>query len=233
MCGRFTLTTPPEQIARDFDLDETPDLAPRYNIAPGQDVAVVRCSSEPGRRQLSMFRWGLVPHWARDPRVGSRMINARSETAAEKPAFRDAFRQRRCVLPADAFFEWRTSAHQPFHIHLRGGGLFGFAGLWESWEGRGGEGLESCTILTTEANADLRELHDRMPVILRPSDYAAWLDPEARDSVALGALLRSWPEGGIDLHAVSRRVNSPRHDDPDCVAPVEIEPEPTQLGFDL
>lgn len=234
MCGRFTLTTPPEQIARSFELEETPALAPRYNIAPGQNVAVVRRAEGSGSRVLEMFRWGLVPHWARDPRAGSRMINARSETVAEKPAFREAFRRRRCLVPADAFFEWRAASRQPFRIYLRDGVPFGFAGLWESWTGEDGEVIASCTLLTTEANADLRELHDRMPVILDPDDYATWLDPERWQPEALQALLRPRPAGEMQLHPVPRRVNRPAHDDLGCIAPVAREPdEATQLGFDL
>jgi putative SOS response-associated peptidase YedK len=222
MCGRFTLRRPGGEVARHFELSEVPELAPRCNIAPGQDVPVVRAQAS-GVRTLDALRWGLVPPWVRDPRIGSRMINARSESAARRPAFAPALRARRCLVPADGFFEWakRGAERRAFHVRLRGDGLFGMAGLWEAWHGPGGEIVESCAILTTDSNAELRPLHDRMPVLLAPADYARWLDPELHDPEALRPLLRPFPDDALELVAVGPRVNRVEFDDPACLAPAE------------
>ncbi len=219
MCGRYTLTATPEEIAQHFDLREVPALRPRFNVAPMQPVAAVRATAD-GRR-LGLLRWGLVPSWAKDPRSGSRMINARAERAATAPAFRAAMRARRCLLPADGFYEWqgRRGARQPFHLHLAGGGLFAFAGLWERWSSPAGETLETCAVLTTEANAVVRAIHDRMPVILSPTAYARWLDPELRDPAALADLLQPLPDEALEPRAVGLAVNDARHDDPSCLEP--------------
>ncbi|HEY8156962.1 MAG TPA: SOS response-associated peptidase [Myxococcota bacterium] len=222
MCGRFTLTTTPEEVARHFDLDEIPLLAPRYNAAPGQEIASISLAAEGSRRVLALRRWGLIPAWAKDPKIGHRMINARFETAAEKPSFRSAFRKRRCLIPADGFYEWaaRTgAARQPFHIALPGRPCFAIAGLWESWRDPQGAPLETCTLLTTSANATLRAVHDRMPVILDPADYAAWLDPKLADAASLASLVRGAPAEALELHPVGRRVNDPRFDDAACLEP--------------
>jgi putative SOS response-associated peptidase YedK len=225
-------------VAREFALAQVPDLQPRYNVAPGQSVAVVRV--EEGERLLAYHRWGLVPSWAKDPSIGHRMINARSETAAEKPAFRSAFRQRRCLVPADGFYEWSgpKKARRPHWIRV-GGGLFAIAGLFERWVPRGasasdGEGasavpdgaeaaepLWTCTLLTTEANAAIRPYHDRMPVVIDRRDYAAWLDPDLGDRDALRAYLVPGPPDRISVVDVGLRVNDVRHDDPECIAPLE------------
>ena len=221
MCGRFTLTSTPERLALRFGLDEVPELAPRYNIAPSQDVLTVRAEAG-GARVLESRRWGLIPHWAKDPKIGNRMINARSETAVERPAFRDAFRLRRCLVPADGFYEWAggSAPRQPYRIGLSDGSPFAIAGLWEQWSRSEGPAIESCTLLTTRANERIAPLHDRMPVILEPDDYARWLDPELRDPKPLFDLLRPLASERLELHAVSLRVNDPRHDDPACAAPV-------------
>jgi putative SOS response-associated peptidase YedK len=223
VCGRFTLTSSPERLAERFGLDEVPGLAPRFNIAPSQEVATVRRRDGSGARVLEMRRWGLVPSWARDPRVGNRMINARSETVAERPAFRSAFRLRRCLVPADGFYEWAggRGPRQPYHIRLADGAPFGIAGLWERWSGPDGGVIESCTLLTTAANARLAAVHDRMPVILEPEAFERWLDPAVREPERLRDLLRPLPPERVALHPVSRRVNDPRNDDPGCVAPVD------------
>jgi putative SOS response-associated peptidase YedK len=220
VCGRFTLTSTPETLAQRFGLDAVPEMAPRFNIAPTQDVATIRVRD--GVRVLEMRRWGLVPHWARDPKIGNRMINARSETVTEKPAFRDAFRARRCLVPADGFYEWAggKGPRQPYHVGLSEGGPFAIAGLWEHWSHRGATAIESCTLLTTSANERIATLHDRMPVILDPDDWALWLDPTVRGGDALQALLRPIAADRIDLCPVSRHVNDPKHDDPACVAPL-------------
>ncbi|MEE9607018.1 MAG: SOS response-associated peptidase [Myxococcota bacterium] len=223
MCGRFTLTSSPEALARHFDLDELPQLAPRYNVAPGQDVAAIRRPVSGGQRTLELLRWGLVPSWAVDPRVGQRMINARAETAAERPAYRKALRQRRCLVAADGFYEWAggRGARQPYHIGFADGGPFGIAGLWAHWIGRGGEVIESCTLLTTRANERVARLHDRMPVILPPEDYALWLDPSVREVEQVLPLLRPCAAEALEVRPVSHQVNDPKHDDPSCIARVE------------
>ena len=181
MCGRFTLRAPASVIAEQFSLFEVPWLKPRFNIAPTQPVPVVRMTPQQAapQRQFVFLHWGLVPSWAKDPTIGNRMINARAETVADKPAFRTALRRRRCLIVADGFYEWQTAGkrRQPMFIHIRDDRPLAFAGLWESWEGADHSALESCTILTTAANDLVRPIHDRMPVIVAPEDYADWLDP--------------------------------------------------------
>jgi len=222
MCGRFSLSTPPEEVARHFGLGETPELLPRFNVAPTQDVAVVRVSARSGKRRLEPRRWGLVPHWAKDPRIGHRLINARAETLREKPAFREAFRLRRCLVPADGFYEWGRgpSGRRPFHVRRTSGGPFAIAGLYERWRGPEGAEIVSCTLVTTDANEAVAPVHDRMPVIVPPEAYAAWLDPELCDPARLAGLLRPAPADALVLVPVGPRVNDPRHDDPECVAPL-------------
>lgn len=223
MCGRFTLRAPPSVVVERFSLFETPPFAPRFNIAPSQPVAVIRAapgSSKP-ERELVWLRWGLIPSWAKDPAIGNRMINARAETIAEKPAYRAAFRRRRCLVAADGFYEWQKSGRkkQPYFIHLRDGRPLGFAGLWESWEGPDHSAIESCTILTTEPNALVAPIHDRMPVIIKPDDYDAWLDTSVADAASLTPLLAPYPAERMEAYAVSPYVNSPAHDDPACIEP--------------
>jgi len=224
MCGRYTVTATPEAIARHFELREVPELRPRFNVAPMQPVPVVRATPE-GRR-LDLLRWGLVPPWAKDPRSGSRMVNARAERAASAPAFRAALRARRCLLPSDGFYEWQGArgARRPFHLRLASHELFAFAGLWERWRSPEGEPLETCTVLTTDANGAVRPIHDRMPVILAPGAYTRWLDPELRDPAALADLLRPLPDDALELRPVSCAVNDVRHDDPSCLGPPEEMP---------
>jgi putative SOS response-associated peptidase YedK len=215
MCGRYTLTTPVARLAERFRLDATPSLPFRYNVAPSQPVPAVRAGPE-GGRSLALLRWGLVPSWAADPSIGNRLVNARSETVAEKPAFRAAFRQRRCLLPADGFFEWRKEGRQkqPYWFRLRDAGPFAFAGLWEQWTAPDGARVESAAVLTTAANELVRPLHDRMPVILRPEDHDRWLAPGPGDA----ALLVPYPAGEMTATPVSRWVNDARHEGPECVA---------------
>lgn len=224
MCGRFTLRSGPERIAEAFDLDPAslPELAPRYNIAPTDAVAVVRRAEGTGPRELVTVRWGLVPHWVDDPSDWPTLINARSETAAEKPAFRDAFRNRRCLIPADGFYEWVKvdGRKQPYYVRLEQDRPFAFAGLWDRWKGEVGRGFDSCTILTTDANETVGPLHDRMPVLLSPEDCERWTDPAAwPDDFA--DLLLPWPDtDGMVTYPVDRRMNSPSHDEPDCIEPL-------------
>jgi putative SOS response-associated peptidase YedK len=219
MCGRYTLKADREVLAEQFDLLEVPELVPRYNVAPSQGVPVVRLADGAGRR-LDLLRWGLVPSWADDPAIGNRMINARAETVAEKPAYRSAFRRRRCLVVADDFYEWATAAGKggkvPHYFRLANGEPFAFAGLWEQGS-KGDEPVESCALLTTEANDVVAPVHDRMPVILAPDDYARWLDPGAGPA-ELQALLVPYG-GAMVAHAVGRLVNDPRHDDLRCIEP--------------
>ncbi|MFP6677912.1 MAG: SOS response-associated peptidase [Pirellulaceae bacterium] len=219
MCGRFTLRTPNRIIAQEFMLGAEPQLLLRFNIAPTQDVAVVRLFE--GERVLTQMRWGLVPFWADDPSIGSRMINARGETIAEKPSFRNAYKKRRCLVVADGFYEWTKGKNgkQPYFFHLPDHRPFAFAGLWESWD-KGGLGpMESCTIVTTHANEQVRPLHHRMPVILEPSGYDGWLANDTPQA-DVADLLVPLPEGRLVIEPVSTRVNSPRNDDEVCTVVV-------------
>ena len=204
MCGRYTLASPTERLAEEFGFDGTSvELAPNYNVAPTQRVAAVL--EESGQRRLEVLRWGLIPPWADDPGIGSRMINARSETAPGKPSF---------------FYEWQRTngAKQPYYIHMEDGRPFAFAGLWESWS-KGGEGeVRTCTILTTGANALVGEVHDRMPVILAHDAYDVWLDPDSERDELTG-LLAPYPEDEMEAYPVSRFVNSPSNNDPRCIEP--------------
>jgi putative SOS response-associated peptidase YedK len=220
MCGRFTLSVSGAEVAEWFGLSGPPAVEPRYNIAPTQPVAIIRAAPDGPARHLSLARWGLVPSWAQDLAFGNRMINARAETVADKPAFRSAFRRRRCLIPASGFYEWRAQdgGKQPYLIGLAGGRPFALAGLWETW-GPGGEAVESCAILTTQANALMRPIHERMPVILAPADYGLWLDGKVQDPARLQPLLRPYADGEMVAHAVSTWVNNPRHDDPRCLEP--------------
>ncbi len=226
MCGRFTLRTPANLLVERFMLDSTPDLAPRYNIAPTQDVAVVRATPEAGR-QLALLRWGLIPSWAKDPKIGNRMINARGESVAEKPSFRSAFKRRRCLVLADGYYEWRKigKAKQPYWIHMQDERPFGLAGLWETWRGGDDDIVESCTIITTSANELTKKIHDRMPVILDDADYELWLDPSVQDRQLVEPLLRPYDDGEMTFDPVSTVVNSPKNDRAECIEPVD-DPQP-------
>ena len=223
MCGRFTQAAPGEVVADLFQLAAAPALAPRYNIAPTQDVAAVRVGTG-GGRELVALRWGLLPPWARDGAAAARMINARAETLAEKPAFRAAFRARRCLIVADGFYEWRRhgAAREPYYFARRDARPFGFAGLWERWRSEGSGPVESCAIITTAANELVAPVHDRMPVILDPAEFRLWLDPEARDPDALARLLRPRVGAGMRAHPVSALVNDPRNDVPACREPLAV-----------
>jgi putative SOS response-associated peptidase YedK len=221
MCGRFTLATVGQDLVEQFHLSGVPDLVPRYNIAPTQPVAVVRHNPQ-SVRELTFLHWGLVPSWASDPKIGARMINARSETVSEKPAFRAAFRRRRCLVPADGFYEWLKleRGKQPFFVRMRGGPPFAFAGLWEVWQSPDGAVLESCTLLTTEPNSLIRPLHNRMPVILPPQAYDLWLDPSVEETSRLQPLLQPYPAEEMEAYPVGWEVNRPENDSPRCVLPL-------------
>jgi putative SOS response-associated peptidase YedK len=221
MCGRYTLTLDPADLQDLFSLSEPPpaDLTPRYNIAPSQPVAVVANHES---RKLELFRWGLIPAWAKDPKIGNQMINARAETVAEKPAFRAAFKKRRCLILADGFYEWKRGAtpKTPMYFQVEGGRPFAFAGLWETWASPDQALIHSCTIITTSANALVAPIHDRMPVILAPEAYSVWLSPgELPAPEALG-LLQPYAPAKMSVRAVSPLVNNPSHDSPECVRPM-------------
>jgi putative SOS response-associated peptidase YedK len=229
MCGRFTLRTPATVLIEHFDIDvhnET-QLAlfdPRYNIAPTQDVIVVRADAATGRRAASMMRWGLLPSWTKQITSGPPVINARSETLAEKPAFRTALRSRRCLIPADGFYEWQLTPgggkgkKQPCYIHRPDGNPFAFAGLWETWKSPDSQlVIESCTIVTTSANAALASLHDRMPVILAPNDYGLWLDANVSEPAKLQHMLAPCGNDELVAEPVSTHVNRVANDDPRCI----------------
>jgi putative SOS response-associated peptidase YedK len=218
MCGRYMLTTPVDALRQLFLFTERPNLGPRYNIAPTQDVPIVRLAREGDQRQLILVRWGLVPYWAEDVGIGNRLINARCETIERTPAFREAYRRRRCLVPADGFFEWRKDgkARQPLLVRRGDRAPFAFAGLWERWKQPDGNVLRSCTIVTCPPNALVAPVHNRMPVILALEDFSRWLDPEAGGR----ELLKPCPSEWLEAYEVSPRVNSPANDDPECIAPL-------------
>ncbi len=222
MCGRFSLAVVSESLCALFKLAREIELPPRYNIAPSQEVGAVRAAAD-GTSELVLLRWGLIPHWAKDPSIGARTINARAETLAEKHSFRTAFRKRRCLIPADGFYEWsqREGKKQPYFVRMREGEPFAMAGLWERWQEPGGHDVESCAIVTCGANELLRPVHHRMPVILPADDFDRWLDPAENDSRTLQPLLRLFPGRAMKIHPVSIHVNNPRNDDPRCVEPMD------------
>lgn len=227
MCGRFALMTSTEALAQQFefalsaaDLATMPPSVPRYNIAPTQPVAAVRLG-EDGKRAFTFFHWGLIPSWAKDIKIGSRMINARSETVTEKPSFRTAFKRRRCLIPADGFYEWQKQGNgkQPMFIRSTEERPFALAGLWEVWRDPDGSALQSCTILTTAPNELMASIHNRMPVIVEPEDYDLWLNPEPHPEQGLH-LLRPYPAAKMTAYPVSTVVNNPRNDTPECIQPI-------------
>ena len=218
MCGRFTLHHSAEEIVERFLAELLPDLEPRFNIAPTQPVAVV---TQNGSRHLDRYHWGLIPSWAKERSIGHRMINARVETLAEKPAFRTALQRRRCLIPADGFYEWREAdnpeegGRTPMFIHRQDDALFAFAGLWDEWrDPQSGKPLRSCTIITGTPNPLIAPIHDRMPIILRPEDEARWLDGSLTDGESLLSILTPYPADALEVYPVSRRVNAPVVDEP-------------------
>ena len=220
MCGRYTLSTPTDLLSDLYELETEITTTPRFNIAPTQEAPVIRISPETGKRRLDLLRWGLVPFWAKDSTIGNRMINARSETAAEKPAYRVSLRKRRCLVPADGFYEWQATGgpKQPFFFHRKDGYPFAMAGLWDRWE-KGEDGpLETFTILTTVPNEIVAPIHERMPVILHPEQYETWL--QGSPSVqSLQEFLTPYPADAMKLYQVSSEVNSPKNDQATCLLP--------------
>lgn len=218
MCGRFALTVSPAEVERMFDIAGLEPFPPRFNIAPTQPICVVRVCEH--RRRGDLVRWGLVPHWVKDPGDFTLLINARSETARDKPAFRSAMRHRRCLVPASGFYEWQRTdtGKQPYWIAPAQGGVFGFAGVWETWMGKDGSEIDSAAILTTAANPGLSGIHHRVPVVIAPQDYSRWLDPQV-DAAAVGDLLTASADGYFTARPVTDRVNSARNDGPELLVP--------------
>jgi putative SOS response-associated peptidase YedK len=220
MCGRYALYHSPEEIEERFDAEsDSEELTPRYNIAPSQLVVTIRQIES---RTLARCKWGLIPFWAKDPAIANKLINAKAETLAEKPSFKYALAKRRCLIPADGFYEWKKQGKapsQPIYIRRRDRGLFAFAGLWEEWKTPEGDKLQTCTIITVEPNELISQFHHRMAAILRPEDEAAWLD--LKNPVAdVAPLLRPYPAEELEAFEVSRTVNSPSFDDPSCIAAI-------------
>jgi putative SOS response-associated peptidase YedK len=222
MCGRYTLHTSPAELAEIFGLFRESDWSPRYNIAPTQSVLVIRHAAHDAARETVQMRWGLVPSWSKSL-TGPPLFNARSETVAEKPSFRTAFRRRRCLIPADGFYEWQVISpkqKQPHYITLRSGQPFAFAGLWESWQPPDGSRIDSCTVLTTTANSLMQPLHDRMPVILSPDEFAPWLDPELTEPDHLWPMIDQYPANEMTAQPVSPLVGSVRNDSPELIVAI-------------
>jgi len=219
MCGRFVLTANPEVVQQAFNLTTPPaQMQPRYNIAPTQPVMVI---TNENPKEVTYHKWGLIPSWAKDMSMASKMINARSESAAEKPAFRAAFRRRRCIIPTDGFYEWQEHGKEktPMFVHRPNNELYGMAGLWEIWHDPDGGELRTCTVLTTEANAFMQQYHHRMPVIIHPEDYALWLSPDEEPLPVLQGLMKAYDVDGLQAYAVSKAVNKVSNDSPELMQP--------------
>jgi putative SOS response-associated peptidase YedK len=227
MCGRYTLTSSGEDLALAFELPELPFVPPRYNMAPTQEAAVVRVLEPGGPRRLDPLKWGLIPFWAKEAAIGNKMINARAESVAEKPAYKSSFKNKRCLVAADGFYEWKKEGKlkQPYLIRRADKKPFAFAGLWSSWRNpeQGGQPVQTFTILTTSANDLMRPLHDRMPVILDRENFDLWLDPKVQDPEALQKLLVPYAAEGFEAFPVSRVVNNPANEVADCIAPLVVE----------
>jgi putative SOS response-associated peptidase YedK len=232
MCGRYRLTAKERYIRDHFGLDEDPAWTPRWNIAPTQPVATIRQDPKAPKRNFSLIRWGLIPYWAKDPSIGFKTINAVSETAADKPAFRDAIRRRRCLIPADGFYEWLKTGpkeRQPYNLGMMDDSVFAFAGLWERYRDPAGQDLETCTILTTKPNSLVATVHDRMPAILRPEDYDLWLDPGVTDPARVTDCFRPFDARLMKKYPVSTRVNRPENDDAACAREIPLAPAAQSL----
>jgi putative SOS response-associated peptidase YedK len=220
MCGRFVLEKTPEQLMKVYRLSSSPDLPPRFNIAPSQQIAAVR-QQNGGDRELTFLQWGLIPSWSKDPAIGYKMINARSETVHEKPSFKQAFLARRCIIPASGFYEWEKVGKEkvPHYIHLRDGDVMSLAGLWERWKSPEGKELETCTILTTAANSLIKKVHDRMPVILHRAEFGIWLNRESDEINRLTELFHPYPSDQLEEYVVTKAVSSPSNDSSECIIP--------------
>lgn len=223
MCSRYSLTSPPDAVRQIFRCTGEDAFPPRYNIAPTDPAMIVRLDHR-HNRELALVRWGLIPSWVKDPREFTTLINARSETASEKPSFRAALRHRRCLVPTDGFYEWtgRPGAKQPHLIRMRGGGLFALAGLWEHWLGADGSEIDTMAILTTTANADVAHIHDRMPVILEAADHDRWLDCRPGSAEHIADLVEPPPSGRLETIAVNPKLNNPRAEGPELIEPAQL-----------
>ena len=229
MCGRYTVTTTPEVLRALFRYEEQPNFPPRYNIAPTQPIAIVRLVD--GKRHFALVRWGLLPSWVKDPKTFTLLINARGESAAEKPAFRAAMKRRRCLIPADGFYEWQAAGDRkrPFYVRAKSGAPLAFAGLWETWTGPNGEELETAAIVTTRANRTLSPIHERMPVIVPPEAFDLWLDGASVDGTTAAALIQPAPDGQLEAYEISTAVNRTANDNPKLLEPVgAAPPEPVK-----
>ncbi|MBZ5567244.1 MAG: SOS response-associated peptidase [Acidobacteriia bacterium] len=222
MCGRFRLGKGREALKEYFGAEVDVEWSPRYNIVPTDLIPSVRQNATKPVRELSLMRWGLIPFWAKEASIGYKLINARSETAATKPAFRDALIRRRCLIPGDGFYEWKKQAKQPYCFTLRDESIFAFAGIWERWKGPDGNAIETCSILTTTPNELAAQVHDRMPVILAPDDYDLWLDPGIKDTKEISDMMKPYGAALMKAYAVSTRVNAVKNDDPQCAEPLDI-----------
>lgn len=234
MCGRYRLTAKERYLAEHFGVDDEIEWEPRYNIAPTQPVVVIRQDRDQPKRTFSLMRWGLIPYWSKDISIGNKTINAMSETVAEKPAFREAIRKRRCLVPADGFFEWKklsSKRKQPYNIGMLDDSLFAFAGIWDRWRSGSGEVIESCSILTTDANSLTRDIHDRMPAILEPEDYDLWLDPGVTDPEQLQHLLRPFDPRRMKKYPLSPKVSNVNIDGPECIDEVAADDASTPMLF--
>jgi putative SOS response-associated peptidase YedK len=230
MCGRYTLTSAPEVLRALFRYPEQPNFPPRYNVAPTQPIAIVRLID--GQRQFALVRWGLLPSWVKEPKAFTLLINARGESAAEKPAFRAAMKRRRCLIPADGFYEWKRvgGRKQPFFVRAKAGGPLAFAGLWETWTGPNGEELDTAAIVTTRANRTLFPIHDRMPVVVPPEAFDLWLDSATVDATTAAVLIAPAPENLIEAYAVSTAVNRTANDNPKLVERIVVSAEPASTS---
>jgi putative SOS response-associated peptidase YedK len=231
MCGRYTLSSPVEVVADLFEIAfpnrgmeqlPLPEIHPRYNLAPTQEAPFALVRERGAPRTLALLHWGLIPYWAKAASIGNRMINARAEGVADKPAYSLSFKKKRCLIPADGFYEWKKEGKgkQPYLIRRRDHRPFAFAGLWSAWRNPVGGLVETFTILTTAANSAIKDLHDRMPVILDRKDFSLWLDPKVDDREKLQALLKPSPDADLETVPVSKAVNNPAHDGPDCAEPL-------------
>jgi len=226
MCGRYAITSAPEAIRRLFRYSEQPNFPPRYNVAPTQPVPIVRMVN--GEFHFALVRWGLIPSWVKDPGDFTLLINARGESVNEKPAFRNAMKRRRCLFPADGFYEWKGIAGRkvPYFVRLKGGGLMAFAGLWETWTGPNGEEMETAAIITTDANKEMAQVHHRAPVIVPPEAFDFWLDTGNVDAKTAAAAIGPAPNGSMEVYEVSTAVNRVANDSPTLIEPHRSEPQP-------
>jgi putative SOS response-associated peptidase YedK len=229
MCGRYAVTSSPEAIRALFRYPELPNFPPRYNVAPTQPIAIVRVVE--GKRQFALVRWGFIPAWVKDPKTVSLLINARGETVLDKPAYRNAMKRRRCLVPADGFYEWKRDGDRsrPYWVHPRAGGPIAFAGLWETWAGPNGEEVETAAIVTTRANRTLAPIHDRMPVVVPPEAFDLWLNPDV-DAQTAATLIAPAPDDALEAYPVSSAVNRVANDDAGLLKPAGEEPAPPKAN---